>query len=96
MRVEAAGIGQHPHPRAADQVVLWPDRGARQRERGAVGGHPDDGQPPRPQPGHLGSQQLAASHKLGSAELVSAGGRASHDIRNAQTVSEQLLLLAGS
>src|SRR4051812_46192863 len=44
MRVQAAGVGQPPHP-CGPPWLLWPDHGRRRRERRAVSGDADDGEP---------------------------------------------------
>jgi hypothetical protein len=95
MRVQAAGIGQHPDPRVPDRALLASDPRRRFTEGGAVRGHTDHRQPPGTQPLHLLGQQPPARAQFLLAELVGTRRRPADDIRDAEPVIQQLALLRG-
>lgn len=64
-------------------------------EGGAVGGDSDHGQPLGAKEFHLGRQDAAALAELLGAQLVGAGRGTGDDVRDAEPVRRQLVLLVG-
>src|ERR1035438_110105 len=96
VRVQPAGVGQHPHAGAAEGLVLRSHTGAGAAKRRPVGGDADDRQPAGTQPPDLGGQLAAAFAQLVRAQLVRAGGGAGDDVGDAEPDVQQLLLLIGA
>ena len=95
MRVETAGVGQHPYLGVPDGRVLRAHRRVAVAERRPVGGDPHDREPAWLQSRDLFVQYGSALDELLGAELVRAGGGARDDVGDAEPEAEQLLLLVG-
>ena len=96
VRVESAGIRQHPQPRALDRLLLRTEDGGRAIEGRPVGHHADDGDDPRPERRTLRARRPSAGAKFGRRELVGGRGRARDEIRDAAAEGQQFAAVAGA
>ena len=97
MRIESAGIRQHPQPRALERSSgCAPSDGAGAVERRPVRHDAHDGDDARPEASHLARQAPSAGAKFGGRELVGRSGRARDEIRDAAPESKQFAAVAGS
>src|SRR5262249_18268870 len=93
VRVETAGIGQHPHPGPANDLVLRAHRRVAAAERRGARGAPRRREPPGRARGDLRLQGAGARQELLGTELVRPGGGTSDDVGDAEPEAEQPLLL---
>jgi len=89
MRVEAAGVGQHPELGVAEALALPAGDGLRPREGQAVGLDAHDGDAHRRVAAHLALEAATARHVLGPRQLGGVGGRARDEVRDPAADIEQ-------
>jgi hypothetical protein len=94
VRIEAAGVGQHPELRLADRIGLGADGGLRAVEGDAIGTDADHGEIARPVPLHFPRHDLRAGDELLGRQFISAERGAGHHVRDAVAELEQFVLLA--
>jgi hypothetical protein len=95
VRIEPAGIRQHPHCRPPERVGLESDGCARPIERGAIGANPDYGNTPGAKPVDLPLEPPPTAAKLRVRELRSRRGGTGYQVGDADSLLEQKLLLRG-
>ena len=95
MRVEPAGIRQHPQPRALELLRLLAERRTRPVERRSIRHHSHDGDNAWAKASHLARQLLPAGAKFSGIELVGGRCRARDEIRDAAAERKELAALAG-
>src|SRR5687767_9645665 len=93
MRVQAAGVGQHPKARVADRLVLRPDLGLGSSEGRAVRADAEEREELGLVLEDLRLEALAAARELRGRELVGGGGPARDDVRDAQAHPGELALV---
>ena len=94
VRVQAAGVRQHPEQRPGELVRLPAERRPRASEGDAVGADADDGDGARPVAADLALEPRPAGADFVGGELVRGRGRAGDEVGDADAAGEQLGTLA--